>query len=128
MINALNVKHKEYSNAQIFVMVPLQMVFPQGADEPDDHAICRLASDLELLWKGAHLSWDDIFNVSAYVAEEIKIADEQYYNHLVKSMADRIVAVDVYDFAREILDEDKVYSDELWNELYNKKKKNWHEG
>lgn len=51
VINVTNVLNKAYSNSQIFLLVPLQMVYPAEEGESDDKAVTRLACDLDLLFQ-----------------------------------------------------------------------------
>ena len=51
--------------------------------------------------------------------------DPEYLKHLRKSLKDKVKAVDIHDFAYEIIDRDTKKSVKIWNELYKKKKKDW---
>ena len=45
-INVINTLNKDYSNSQLFLLVPLQIVFPAEEDESEEKTVCRLACDL----------------------------------------------------------------------------------
>ena len=125
VINVCNVLNKTYSNAQIFTLVPLQLVFPMKEDEREERCICRLANDLDLVWSAYMLSFRQVFEVVDDIIAEVEKLDPAYHKHLRKKINDRVNPVDVYDFAYEILDKDKKNSIKLWNELYKKKKRDW---
>ena len=125
VINVLSVKNRHFSNAQIFLLVPLQLVFPQKAKESEEKCITRLANDLNLLWHGCHLPWFDVFDVAEDVIRMAVDEDREYVDHLIEAIGNRISVVDVYDFAGEILDKNTTRSAQIWNELYRKKKRDW---
>ena len=51
--------------------------------------------------------------------------DPDYLKHLQKTIKEKVKAVDIYDFAYEIIDKDSKKSIKIWNDLYKKKKKEW---
>ena len=127
VVNVLNSKNGRFSNAQIFTLVPLQLVFPQEADESEERCICRLATDLDFLWKNLHLPWFDVFDVAEDVVRMAREEDRDYVEHLEEALSERVTPVDVFDFAAEILDKNETRSTQLWRELYKRKKREWRE-
>ncbi len=125
VVNIYNTMNKCYSNAYVFVLVPLQLVYPQQEKESDEKTVTRLASDLHHVISNCHLSFRSVFRVVDEVVKEAYAQDKAYIKHLERAISERVSPVDVYDFAYEILNEDERKSVKIWNELYRKKKRDW---
>jgi len=126
VINVINVTDKYYSNAQIFWLLPFQLVYEQEDHEEQEDYIIRLANHLQLFSKFCALSWKDVFTVTDDILATVKNQDPEYYNHLKSALGEKILPIDVYDFTYEILHKDPKKSTKLWKDLYkNKKKKDW---
>eukprot|EP00095_Tigriopus_kingsejongensis_P003186 snap_masked-scaffold91_size383040-processed-gene-1.17 protein:Tk03186 transcript:snap_masked-scaffold91_size383040-processed-gene-1.17-mRNA-1 annotation:"Flotillin-1 " len=124
VLNVCNVMNKNYSNANIFHLIALQLVYPRAEGEKEERTICRLACDLHLMIQKCLPSWSDVFKIADDVMKTLAKEDEEYARHLEKALSRSVRPVDVYDFAYEILHEDTKMSIKIWNDLY-KKKKDW---
>ena len=102
-INVINVIEKNYSNAQIFWLVPLQLVYPQEDYEKQEDYIIRLSNQLQLFSRYCALPWKDVHSVASDIINTIKEHDLEYYEHLKSALVEKTSPVDVYDFAYEIL-------------------------
>jgi len=126
VINVINVTDKYYSNAQIFWLLPFQLVYEQEDHEQQEDYIIRLSNHLQIFSKYCALSWKDVHAVAAEILDTVKTQDPEYFNHLKSALGEKILPIDVYDFAYEILHKDPKKSTKIWKDLYkNKKKKDW---
>lgn len=126
VINVINVTDKYYSNAQIFWLLPFQLVYEQEDHEQQEDYIIRLSNHLQIFSKYCALSWKDVHAVAADILDTVKTQDPEYFNHLKSALGEKILPIDVYDFAYEILHKDPKKSTKIWKDLYkNKKKKDW---
>ena len=103
VINVLNVIEKKYSNAQVFWLVPLQLVYPQEDYENQENYIIRLSNHLQLFSRYCALPWKDVHSVASDIVNAIKEHDPKYLDHLKMALEEKTSPVDVYDFAYEIL-------------------------
>ena len=78
-----------------------------------------------ILFFFSHLSWTDVFKVADQAIKALGTEDPEYLRHLQKHIKEKVKAVDIYDFAYEIIDKDPKKSVKIWNDLYKKKKKEW---
>lgn len=67
------------------------------------YIICRLSNHLQLFSKFCALSWKDVQTVAADILDTVKKQDEDYFIHLKSALGEKILPIDVYDFAYEIL-------------------------
>ena len=82
---------------------------------------------MQLFSKFCAISWKDVHSVANEILDTLKKQDLDYFNHLKSSLGEKILPIDVYDFAYEILNKDPKKSTKLWKDLYKKKKKDWKE-
>jgi hypothetical protein len=123
VLNVINMLDKYYSNAQIFWLLPLQLVYPRDMEEKQEDYIIRLSNHLHLFSRFCAMSWKEVFGVAHDILEVVKKQDKEYYNHLKRALGEKITPVDVYDFAYEILHKETKKSTHMWQDLYKKKKK-----
>lgn len=67
------------------------------------HTICSLSNHLQLFSKFCALPWKEVQTVAADILDTVKNQDEDYFNHLKSALGEKILPIDVYDFAYEIL-------------------------
>ncbi len=85
----------------------------------------RLTNFLFLFSRHCALPWKDVFTIADDVLKTLEKKDPDYYEHLKKSMAEKVSPVDVYDFAYEIVHKDTKKSNKIWHDLYKRRKKDW---
>ena len=71
------------------------------------------------------MNWSDVFKVADQAIKALATEDQDYLKHLKKAIKEKVKAVDMSDFAFEIVNKDTKKSVKLWNDLYKKKKKEW---
>ena len=129
VINIINLIDRNFSNAQIFLLVPLQNVYPKngkqerGASKED--YIIRLSSHLHTLTKSTLPSWDKIFSQAEDVLKTLQERDQEFYDHITSVIKDGMQPVDVHYFAYEILVKGPKKSVKVWNDLEKKRRRNW---
>ena len=129
VINILNLIDRSFSNAQIFLLVPLQTVYPKNGEQKqgasNEDYILRLSSHLHTLTKSTLPAWDKIFSQAEDVLKTIQEKDSEYYEHMTTVIKEGMLPVDVHSFAYEILVKGQKKSNKVWNELEKKKRRNW---
>jgi hypothetical protein len=57
IINIYNTINKSYSNSHVFLLIPLQIVYPANDGENEEKAVTRLACDLDKLVSKCHITF-----------------------------------------------------------------------
>ena len=120
---------KTFSNAQIFLLVPLQTVYPKNGEQQrgknNEDYIIRLSSHLHTLTKSILPGWEKIFSQAEDVLKTMEEKDSEYFEHINSIIKDGMQPVDVHKFAYEILVKGQKKSVKIWNDLEKKRRKNW---
>eukprot|EP00090_Calanus_glacialis_P009715 TRINITY_DN18105_c0_g1_i1.p1 TRINITY_DN18105_c0_g1~~TRINITY_DN18105_c0_g1_i1.p1 ORF type:complete len:655 (+),score=221.26 TRINITY_DN18105_c0_g1_i1:2-1966(+) len=128
IINIVNVFDKEYSTAQIYWVLPYQILYEQGDggyEEEEKHMI-EMSSILQKFSRFGPLKWSDVNEAAQKVVGELKQLDTELYDHLKKVLDESIHATSMLHFVvPEVLLSNTKKSQKMWSDLNKKKKKEW---
>ncbi|XP_042880993.1 uncharacterized protein LOC122258822 [Penaeus japonicus] len=116
-LNILDVHSKQFCTAQIYWLIPLQLVFDAEGGEGDEEHMMTLASYLELVTRHCMLSNKDVFDIAEKVIKMVNKEDPDYYAHITKCLSEQVSRVNLKDFPPEILVKDTKVSVKLHAEL-----------
>ena len=128
IINIVNVFDKSWTAAQIYWLLPYQILYEQGQEvfaEEERHMI-EMSSVLQKFSRYGPLKWNEVAAAANKVVEDLKELDNELYSHLVKVLDESIHATSfLHNVVPEILLENPDKSRKVWNDLKKKKKKDW---
>ena len=128
IINIVNVFDKTWTTAQIYWLLPYQILYEQGEgvfDEEERHMI-EMSSILQKFSRYGPLKWSEVAKVAREVVSDLQSLDEELFNHLTKVLDESIHATSyLHNIVPEVLLDNPDKSKKVWNDLKKKRKKEW---
>ena len=87
IINIVNVFDKSWSPAQIYWLLPYQILYEQGEEEvyaEEEKHMIEMSSILQKFSRYGPLNWKEVAETANKVISELEILDKELYDHLGK--------------------------------------------
>ncbi|XP_069984592.1 uncharacterized protein [Penaeus vannamei] len=116
-LNILDVHSKQFSVAQIYWLIPLQLLLNTEENEEDETHMMTLASYLDLVSRHCMKSYKEVFEIAEKVVKTVSKEDPEYYDHITKCLSTQVSRINLKDFPPEILVKETKASTKLHAEL-----------
>ncbi|XP_047483893.1 uncharacterized protein LOC125035583 isoform X1 [Penaeus chinensis] len=116
-LNILDVHSKQFCVAQIYWLIPLQLLLNTEENEDDEKHMMTLASYLDLVTRHCMPSYKEVFDIAEKVMKTVSKEDPEYHAHITKCLSNQVSRINLKDFPPEILVKETKASAKLHAEL-----------